>query len=167
MSTSVAWDLFNKLQTKERSNDFIRLFDYIEGLTHHVGGFNIEEVLKSVFGDIKPDWIYQFVKDMPSLESGNISDGDMNLLREVREMMEKSTVVKIEVNFPPSLEFVSNVIKILRENYGDMNFIIDVDVLENLESGAMFYIGGNVIDLTVRNKVTSYLITQDVINRLL
>ena len=55
----------------------------------------------------------------------------------------------------------------MRENYGDMNFIIDIDVLENLESGAMFYIGGNVIDLTVRNKVTSYLIAQDVINRFL
>jgi len=167
MSTSVARDLFNNLQTKERSNDFIRLFDYIEGLTHRVGGFSIEEALKSVFGDNKPDWVYQFVKNIPSLESGNISDGDMNLLREVREMIEKSTVVKIEINFSPSLEFVSNVIKILRENYGDMNFIIDIDVLENLESGAMFYIGGNVIDLTVRNKVTSYLIAQDVINRFL
>ena len=104
---------------------------------------------------------------MPDLMSGRISTEDMNLLKEVRDMVEKATVVKIEVNFSPSSEFISNVIKKLREKYDSMNFIVDVDTVEGLESGAMFYIDGNVIDLTVRNKVTSYLKTQDVINRYL
>jgi len=167
MSNSIAQELFNTLQTRQRANDFIRLFDQIEGLSHHVGVFNIEEVLFLIYGGDKPDWVVDFIKNMPDLMSGRISTEDMNLLKEVRDMVEKATVVKIEVNFSPSSEFISNVIKKLREKYDSMNFIVDVDTVEGLESGAMFYIDGNVIDLTVRNKVTSYLKTQDVINRYL
>ena len=90
-----------------------------------------------------------------------------SILKEIRDMMERAHVVKIEINFSPSLEFIDNVIKKLRGRYDGMNFIVDVITNEILESGAMFYIDGNVIDLTVRNKVTSYLTTQDVINRYL
>ena len=82
-------------------------------------------------------------------------------------MVENSTVVKVEINFIPSLEFISNIISTLKNKYDNMDFIIDVDTVDSLESGAIFYIEGNVIDLTVRKKVTSYLTTQDVINRYL
>lgn len=167
MSAYTAQDFFNILLTKKRANDFIRLFDYLEGLSHHVGSFNTEAVLQSVFGDIKPDWLNEIIKNIPGLMSGEVGESDINMLRDVRNMVEKSTVVKIELNFIPSIEFINNVIKTLKHKYDSMNFILDVDTLENLESGAMFYIGGNVIDLTVRKKVTNYLTTQDVINRYL
>jgi F0F1-type ATP synthase delta subunit len=167
MRNSIAQDLFNTLQTKQRVNEFIRLFDYVEGLSHHIGSFNVEVVLHSIYGDSKPDWVSSFVKNIPGLMSGKISEEDINLLRAVREIVEKSTTAKIEINFVPSAEFISDVVKILRENYDGMNFIIDVNTVENLESGAMFYIDGNVIDLTVRKRVINYLTTQDVINRYL
>ena len=167
MSNSVAQELFNTLQTKQRANDFLRLFDQIEGLSHHVGVFKIEDVLSLVYGDSKPDWVINFLNNMPNLMFGSISTADINLLKEIRDMVERATVVKIEINFSPSLEFIDNVIKKLRGKYDGMNFIVDVITNEILESGAMFYIDGNVIDLTVRNKVTSYLTTQDVINRYL
>ena len=167
MSASTTQELFNILQTKQRANDFIRLFDQIEGLSHHVGGLDIGEVLSSIYGDNKPNWVNHFAKNISGLSSGIIGESDMRLLRKVREMVENSTVVKVEINFIPSLEFISNIISTLKNKYDNMDFIIDVDTVDSLESGAIFYIEGNVIDLTVRKKVTSYLTTQDVINRYL
>lgn len=167
MSNPIAQNMFNTIQTKQKANDFLRLFDQIEGLSHHTDVFNIEEVLSIAYNGDMSDWVVGFVKNMPDLMSGKVSVEDIGLLKEVRDMVENAIVVKIEVNFSPSSEFIENVIRKFSENYDGMNFILDVDVTEDVESGAMFYIEGNVIDLTVRKQVTSYLVSQDVVNRYL
>ena len=167
MSENTAQDLFDILKTKQRVNSFIRLYDVLEGFTHHVGNIDMKGILSSVYGNNIPDWVRNINTYVPGFDSGKLDSSNMEILKSVKGLIDKSVAVKIELPFEPSLGFVDEVIKELRNNYDSMNFIVDVDTLENLESGAMFYIEGNVIDLTVRKKVTNYLKTQDVINRYL
>ena len=167
MSDNSAQDLFDILKTKQRVNSFIRLFDVLQGFTHHVGNIDMKGILESVFGNNIPDWVEKINLYVPGFDLGNLGVSNMEILKSVRNLIDKSVAVKIELPFEPSLSFVDDVIEELKNNYDGMNFIIDVDVKEGSEPGAMFYVQGKIIDLTIRKWVLSYLSSQDVINRYL
>lgn len=167
MSDNSAQNFFDILKTKQRVNSFIRLYDVLEGFTHHVGNIDMRGILGSVFGDNMPDWVEKMNVFVPGFDLGKLAGTNMEILKSVKELIDKSIAVKIELPFEPSLGFVDEVIKELRSNYDGMNFIVDVDVREGSEPGAMIYVQGKIMDLTIRKRVLSYLSSQDVINRYL
>jgi hypothetical protein len=167
MNDNSAQNFFDILKTKQRVNSFIRLYDVLDGFTHHVGNIDMKGILSSVYGNNVPNWVEKINMYAPGFDLGKLDDSNMGVLKSVKDLIDKSVAVKIELPFEPSLSFVDEVIKKLKGNYDSMNFIIDIDVKESSEPGAMFYIKGKIIDLTIRKRVISYLSSQDVINRYL
>jgi hypothetical protein len=62
---------------------------------------------------------------------------------------------------------MKDVLKGANKGSYNVDLIVDVNVKEDFEPGAIFYVNGHVIDLRVRNKVINYLYSQDVVNRYL
>jgi len=163
--------VFNSLKTKRNANQFILLSG---ALLRRSGEMDIDKVLTDVFGEIRPSWMEDLIKNVPGLQTGILSDSDINILKAIRHRINDAIEVKVDMSFEPSEYFIDSVINIMKDvlkgaNKGSYNvdLIVDVNVKEDFEPGAIFYVNGHVIDLRVRNKVINYLYSQDVVNRYL
>ena len=166
--------IFNSLRTKSDSNQFIRLYN---ALSRYVGEFNISKVVEEVFGKEKPYWIEDLINNVPGLQTGILSESDMNILNSIREKINNSVIVRIEMSFKPSDQFMDKVVNIIKNVYNSSisnvsgenstNFMLDIHVKEGFEPGAVFYIKGNILDLRLRRIVTSYLLSHNVVERYL
>ena len=173
-NNDISQKIFNSLKTKSDSNQFIRLYN---ALSHYVGEFNISKVVEEVFGKEKPYWIEDLINNVPGLQTGILSESDMNILNSIREKINNSVIVRIEMSFKPSDQFMDKVVNIIKNVYNSSisnvsgenstNFMLDIHVKEGFEPGAVFYIKGNILDLRLRRIVTSYLLSHNVVERYL
>ncbi len=163
--------IFNKLNTKKRANDFLIFTDLIKSFSHRVGELNIDDLIVKNFSEI-PDW-YKYVKSLiPDLSAGKVTKDVVVLIENVSEKIKNANVLKIEMSFEPSDSFVDEVISVFRtyesqQVQSDKDFIVDVDVREDLEPGAQIFTNGRLMDLSLRSQVVDYLMSKDVINRYL
>lgn len=164
--------IFNILKTKKCANEFLDFSNSIKSLTHHVGDVDVNDIAVKTFGENVPGWVLDVIKMMPGLSSGKIDTSEISVFELVEDMIRKSSEVKIEMSFEPSDEFIDKVLEILKTRLGEkdaspQNFLITIEVNEGADPGALFYIDGRFVDLTVKNQVVNYLSSQDVISRYL
>lgn len=173
MKQELAEKIFKILKTKRRANDFLLLYRSLSVLVHNVGGVEMGKVLTGVFGVNIPDWVNSLMNFLPRLGSGSISEEDVEVLKSVADLISSSVTAKIEMSFEPSEEFLDAALAILRNqsedetDIHDIHFLIDVSVKEGFEAGALVYLGGKFVDLTLKNHVINYLKKEDVVNRYL
>jgi len=165
-------NIFNLLKTKERANEFLNLSSSLKSYTHHTGECDVNEVVRRTFGENTPGWISPFISMLPGLSSGKVEESDIKILDIVEDMIKKSIQVKVEMSFQPSEDFIDKLLDMMneRENVGEegnKKVLIDIDVKGDAEPGALFFIDGRFIDLTIRSQVISYLSSEDVVNRYL
>ncbi|MBW6441841.1 hypothetical protein K0B04_02965 [Patescibacteria group bacterium] len=166
-------NIFKILKTKRRANEFLIFSGAVESLTHKVGGLDIELLIKESFGDNRPVWIDSVLEHIPGFKSGNVNEQDIELVKNIESIINKAKVVKVEMPFDPTDDFIDKVILTFEEYFNEgtegeqNNIVIDIEVKEMSEPGALFFIEGKFIDLTLRNHLVSYLESKDVINRYL
>jgi len=168
MSSESSKKIFNYLQTRQRANEFLRFHGLIMTLSHRVGDINLEKLIRDVFKNGDPTWLGVVKEDLPDLFSGDIKKSDIDVLDTVKSMIENSDQVKVEISFEPSDQFITDFINILEinlDNSLNKGFVVEFDVIEDMDMGARFYMNGKFLDLTIRSQVENYLISNDVVNR--
>jgi len=168
---NIAKKIFKKLKTKERANDFLVFSDFFESFDHYVGDVNFNDILKEKLGQDIPDWFQDVLQDLPGFEVNKYDkEKVLEIIKIVRDMIKESEVIKFEMSFEPSKDFVDKALISLEEYYsnsGDLgkNILLDFDFKDIGESGALVYMDGKFLDLTLKNQVLNYLASKDVINR--
>ena len=169
----ISLKIFKSLKTKKRVNEFLIFCGVIESLSHRVGGLDIDVLINKSFGDNRPVWIDSFIDNIPGFRAGNISEEGMKLVKNIENIINNANTVRVEIPFEPSEDFIDSVMSILIEYFGNVsaekvqNIVIDIEVKEMSEPGALFFMEGKFINLTLRDQLISYLKSKDVINRYL
>lgn len=165
--------IFEILKTRERASDFLILSDILKSLEHYVGDIDFTKVLQEKFGHPIPNWFNDVLSVLPDLGK-NLENRDeiLNIVSLVQDMISESDTVKIEMPFEPSSDFLNKALTLLKEYFNvngktGKNILLDVEVKELSDAGALVYVDGKFIDLTLRNQVINYLSTEDVISRYL
>jgi hypothetical protein len=168
MSIESSKKIFNSLQTRQKVNEFLRFHALVMTMSHRVGDVDFESLIKDMFEDGDPVWLSVIRQELPTLFSGEIRKNDIEVLDEVKNMVENSNQVKVEMSFEPSDQFINDFINILKSNLGnslDKGFIVEFNVVSGMGLGAKFYMNGQFLDLTVRSQVKNYLISNDVVSK--
>ena len=121
-----------------------------------------------MFKNGDPSWLEVTRQELPGFLSSDVKKIDTEVLDAVKSMIENSNQVKVEMSFEPSNQFINDFINILKSNlksFPDKGFIVDFDVISGMDAGARFYANGKFLDLTIKNQVENYLISNDVVNR--
>lgn len=170
---NTAVEIFKILKTKERANEFLVFSDILKSFEHYVGEVDYNEVFKEKFGQAVPDWLNHVLEKLPGLNDKNFNKSEVSgIIENVVNMVNNSLVVKIEMPFKPSLDFIDRLMILLggyfvNSDTADREILIDVDVKDMNEPGAFIYLDGKFLDLTFKNQVVNYLMSEDVINRYL
>ena len=168
MSIESSKKIFDSLKTKQRANEFLRFYELTMTLPHRVGNTDLEELIRGLFKNEDPTWLNVVRQELPAFFSGDVKKDDIGVLDEVKDMIEKSNQVKVEMSFVPSEQFINDFINILKSNLDNSlgkGFIVEFDVIEDVGMGARFYMDGKFLDLTIRSQVENYLISNDVVSR--
>jgi hypothetical protein len=165
--------IFKILKTKERANDFLIFSEVFDSLEHYTDGVDFTEILKGKFDEEIPDWFQDILVVLQGSKANEYDkDSVLEVIKVVREMIKKAEVVKLEMSFEPSEDFVDKTLITLGKYYIDLgepgkNILLDFDVKDIGEPGALVYLEGKFLDLTLKNQVLNYLMSEDVINRYL
>lgn len=164
--------IFKILKTKERANEFLVFSDVLQSFDYYVEDIDFMTVLKEKFGNRLPGWLEELLDNLPSENGQHHKEKLLELVKNVQEIIKGSEIVKIEMSFEPSEDFIDQAIKLLKGKFVDSNkkgknILLDIDLKEIGEPGALVYLDGKFLDLTLKNQVINYLMSEDVINRYL
>ena len=160
-------DIFCILKTQERAKNILEFIDYVREETFDTRNFDLEGIGSKKFGGNKPDW-FEVINS--EFSKGENLDYVREYLRDLEKNIREAETVKIEIPFKPSEDFIQeaySLIKGLRKYKKIGNFLISIEINDELEGGARFSIGGAYLDITLKKVVLNYLETNDAINRYL
>jgi hypothetical protein len=163
-------DFLSLIKTKSEANIFFEFVDLLEDKTYGTETFNKsivdklakEIVLKEEY-EVAPPWLEEIssrISKNTKLESVRM------LLDDLTHLVSGAELVKIEISFEPSRDFINDVYKIIEES-GFGCFLLDLELNPKLRGGAKFFVGGKYYNLTLNAVVAKYLRTKDVIKRYL
>lgn len=151
------------LKTEKNANQLLSFIDFVSTKTFSVGEFDIEKIAAERFKNKKPDW---FEKIKTEISKSSDLSYTRDCLERLGKIIDEADLVKVEIPFKPSEDFINEAYEIIQKA-GIGNFLLDIEVNENMQGGAKFSIGGKYLDLTLKKIVLNYLETNDAINRYL
>ncbi|MBU0535298.1 hypothetical protein KKC62_03860 [Patescibacteria group bacterium] len=163
-------DFISLIKTKDEANEFYEFAGMVIEKTYGTEKFdkNIvdkcisEAVLKAEY-KVKPLWFEKICRQI----SGNVSPKSVRaVLEELTKLVSGAELVKIEIAFEPSQDFINEAHETIKES-GFGNFVLDIELNPKLKGGAKFFIGGKYVNLTFNSVIANYLRTKDVINQYL
>ena len=163
-------DFLALIKTKDEANKFFEFVDLVVERTYGIGKFDknildkcVEEVVSIEGCNVNPPWFEKICKQL----SRNMAlESVRTLLEELSKLVSGAELVKIEVSFNPSQNFIDGIYEAIRES-SPFKFLMDIEVNPKLHGGAKFFISGKYINLTLGATIAKYLRTKDVINRYL
>lgn len=163
-------DFVSLIKTKDEANEFYEFADMVIEKTYGTENFDksivdkciSETVLKAEY-KAKPLWFEKICKQI----SRNVSPESVRaVLEELTKLASGAELVKIEISFEPSQDFINEAYETIKES-GFGNFLLDIELNPKLKGGAKFFIGGKYVNLTFNLVIANYLRTKDVINQYL
>lgn len=163
------------LKTKENASILLDFVEFLSKKTHKTGAFSIDKFIIEFFGEKDiPKWV-DSIRSSDTGLGGAIDVGSVRAFLEgIEGMVRNADVVKMDIPFRPSENFISKVYDILvnsktlaslgKESTG---FLLDVSVIKSSEGDTKLFVRGNVLDLGMKKIVKNYLMSKDVINRYL
>lgn len=163
-------DFLSLIKTKDEANKFFEFADLVIEKTYGTEKFDenivdkcvAETILKAEY-KVKPLWFEKIGKQLLR----NMSPESVRtVLGELIKLVSKAELVKIEISFEPSQDFINETYEVIKES-GFGKFLLDLELNPKLHGGAKFFVGGKYVNLTLNSIVAKYLRTKDVINQYL
>lgn len=163
-------DFLSLIKTKDEANRFFEFADLMIEKTYGAEKFDknimdkcVEETMLKAEYKVKPLWFEKTCKQV----SRNMSPESVrSTLEELTKLVSGAELVKIEISFEPSQDFINETYEVIKES-GFGSFLLDVELNPKLKGGAKFFVGGKYVNLTLNSIVAKYLRTKDAINRYL
>jgi F0F1-type ATP synthase delta subunit len=167
-SNKISNSILGILKTKENANQFTELVKFLSGKTFSTEEFDIDKVVANRYGDKVPFWLKDIKRE---LVGSNDLESIRSCLLELESVVDNAPLVRVEISFTPSRDFVSSLYEIVGKmrvsGISKDSFLIDFEVNTALVGGAKLHIGGKYVDLSLKKILVNYLETNDVIKRYL
>lgn len=168
LSKKLNYSILGILKTKENANQFTEFVKFLSGKTFSTEEFDVDKVVAMKYGDSVPFWFVDIKKE---LVKNNDLECTRNCLLELENIVDKAPLVRVEISFNPSKNFVGSLYAIVGKlrvsGISEGSFLVDFEVNDSFGGGAKLHIGGKYMDLSLKNILVSYLETNNVIKRYL
>ena len=189
--------ILHTLRTKDTAGDLLDFIEYLSEKTHSTDVFNLDKFINDFLVDShKPHWLEYFInlfsQDLSKLSGSiignntfkenefngvkikNVPNMDIvrSILEEAKVLIKNAEILKIEIPFTPSNEFIVDVYETIFRSklLGDTvknkkGFLIEILVKDRSTAETKIFLEGRVINMSIRDLVYKYLIKEDVIGR--
>lgn len=160
-------NILSILKTKENANQFNDFVKFLSSETFSTEKFDINEAVVKKYGDKVPYW-FDGIKE--ALAKSTNLELVRHLLFDLEKIIDNAVIVKAELPFVPSDDFVEGLYEVIRDSKvldNPNGFLIEFNTEMSIAGDVKINVGGRYIDGSLRKIIVNYLETNDVIKRYL